>query len=47
MKIKYTMPNKKHPTCIVTDGMNIKQIEAVIAFLESQDINFEYLNHKG
>ena len=44
MKIKYKMPNKQHPTHIVVGNMKISEVEAIIAFLESQNINFEYVN---
>lgn len=43
MKIKYTMPNKKHPTHLFIGNMKIKQVEAVISFLDNQNINFEYV----
>ena len=43
MKIKCKMPNKKHPTHIIVGNMKINEVEAIITFLESQNINFEYV----
>ena len=47
MKIKYRMKSSKRDTCIVLDNLTIKQVEAIISFLDNQKINFEYLHHKG
>lgn len=44
MKIKYQMPNKQHPTHIIVGNMKIREVKAIIAFLESQNLNWEYVN---
>lgn len=43
MKIKYQMPNKKNPTHIVIGHMKIREVASIIAFLESQNILWEYV----
>ena len=43
MKIKYKMPNKNHPTHILIGNMTQKQVGSIIAFLDNQNIDFEYI----
>lgn len=43
MKLKYQMPNKKHPTHLFIGNMKISQVSAIIDYLECQNIDFEYV----
>ena len=42
MKIIYKMPMKSHRTSIVVSSMTIEQFEAVIAYLDSINVDWEY-----
>lgn len=43
MKIKYKLQGKKHFTHIVVSNFTLKQVEALINYLELNNLDFEYV----